>query len=39
VLFGQFLLLKKDKDLFVEWLKEEIGASSQHATGKIIIGF
>jgi len=32
-LFGQFLLLRKDKDLFVEWLKEEVGASQHHATG------
>uniref|UniRef100_A0A914NST9 Barrier-to-autointegration factor n=1 Tax=Meloidogyne incognita TaxID=6306 RepID=A0A914NST9_MELIC len=32
ILFGQFLLLRKDKDLFVEWLKEEVGASQHHAT-------
>jgi hypothetical protein len=31
------LLLKKDKELFVEWLKEEVGASTQHATGLILI--
>ncbi|KAI1725256.1 barrier to autointegration factor domain-containing protein [Ditylenchus destructor] len=30
VLFGQFLLLKKDKDLFLDWLKEEVGVSAQH---------
>lgn len=32
VLFGQFLLLKKDKEMFIEWLKEEINASNNHAT-------
>merc|ERR1711881_291437 len=29
VLLGQFLLLKKDKDLLAEWMKEEIGANSK----------
>ncbi|KAF7635951.1 hypothetical protein Mgra_00004671 [Meloidogyne graminicola] len=33
ILFGQFLLLRKDKDLFIDWLKEEVGASQHHATG------
>ncbi|VDD87667.1 unnamed protein product [Enterobius vermicularis] len=32
VVFGQFLLLKKEKDLFVDWLKEVAGVSSHHAT-------
>ncbi|KAH7730045.1 barrier-to-autointegration factor 1 [Aphelenchoides avenae] len=32
VLLGQFLLLKKDKDLFTEWLKDEVGVTSQHGT-------
>jgi len=27
VLFGQYLLLKKDKDVFVNWLKEIAGMS------------
>ncbi|VDN85119.1 unnamed protein product [Brugia pahangi] len=31
VLFGQFLLLKKEKELFVDWLKEVAGVSSNHA--------
>uniref|UniRef100_A0A914DYX9 Barrier-to-autointegration factor 1 n=1 Tax=Acrobeloides nanus TaxID=290746 RepID=A0A914DYX9_9BILA len=30
VLFGQFLLLKKDEELFIDWLKEEAGVSSNH---------
>ncbi|VDK73479.1 unnamed protein product [Litomosoides sigmodontis] len=31
VLFGQFLLLKKEKELFIDWLKEVAGVSSNHA--------
>uniref|UniRef100_A0AC34FZ31 Barrier-to-autointegration factor n=2 Tax=Panagrolaimus TaxID=55784 RepID=A0AC34FZ31_9BILA len=30
VLLGQFLLLKKDEELFVDWLKEEIGIGANH---------
>mgnify|MGYP001065603019 FL=1 len=32
VLFGQFLLLKKDEELFIEWLKEQAGVTKQHAS-------
>lgn len=31
VLFGQYLLLKKDEDLFIEWLKETAGVTANHA--------
>jgi len=31
VLLGQYLLLKKDKDLFMEWLKLEVGVTKHHA--------
>ncbi|KAI1731752.1 barrier to autointegration factor domain-containing protein [Ditylenchus destructor] len=31
VLLGQYLLLKKDKDLFIEWVKDTVAASTQHA--------
>lgn len=30
VLLGQYLLLKKDKELFIEWLKEEVGVSGHY---------
>uniref|UniRef100_A0A7E4W123 Barrier-to-autointegration factor 1 n=1 Tax=Panagrellus redivivus TaxID=6233 RepID=A0A7E4W123_PANRE len=30
VLLGQFLLLKKDQEIFIDWLKEEVGVSAQH---------
>jgi len=32
MLLGQFLLLKKDPDLFTMWLKEASGANSKHAS-------
>lgn len=32
VLLGQFLLLKKDEDMFKEWLKETCNANSHQAT-------
>jgi len=28
---GQFLLLKMEKDLFIDWLKELVGVNSHHA--------
>ncbi|KFD56089.1 hypothetical protein M514_02867 [Trichuris suis] len=31
VLFGQFLLLRKDEELFVTWLKEFAGMNNRHA--------
>ncbi|KAK0409872.1 hypothetical protein QR680_004809 [Steinernema hermaphroditum] len=31
VLFGQFLLLKKEQELFVDFLKEEAGVTANHA--------
>jgi hypothetical protein len=32
VVLGQFLLLKKDKDMFIDWLSETAGANKHHAT-------
>ncbi len=31
VLLGQFLLLKKDEELFKEWLKETCNANAHHS--------
>jgi len=31
VLFGQYLLLKKDRELFIDWLKDEVGCTGHHA--------
>jgi len=31
VVLGQFLVLKKNRDLFVDWLKDEAGANSKQA--------
>ncbi|CAG0893146.1 unnamed protein product [Cyprideis torosa] len=28
-LLGRFLILRKDKDMFADWLKEEIGINSR----------
>ena len=32
MVLGQFLVLKKDQDLFTIWLKEASGANSKHAS-------
>ncbi|XP_072163392.1 barrier-to-autointegration factor-like [Diadema setosum] len=32
VLLGQFLVLKKDEDMFLDWLKEEGGANKKQAS-------
>ena len=31
-LFSQFLVLKKNKDLFIDWLKDYAGANSKQAS-------
>jgi len=31
VVLGQFLVLKKNEDLFLEWLKDTAGISTNHA--------
>jgi hypothetical protein len=31
VVLGQFLVLKKNKDLFIDWLKDHAGANSKQA--------
>jgi len=31
VVLGQFLVLRKDKELFMEWIKEECGANKKQA--------
>ena len=31
VVLGQFLVLKKNRDLFVDWLKDDAGANSKQA--------
>ncbi|CAN8009103.1 unnamed protein product [Ixodes pacificus] len=32
VVLGKFLMLKKNKDLFVEWMKDECAANSKQAS-------
>ncbi len=32
VVFGQFLILKKNRDLFVDWLKDMASANNKQAT-------
>ena len=32
VVLGQFLVLKKNRDLFVDWLKDYAGANSKQAS-------
>ena len=32
VVLGQFLVLKKSKDLFIDWLKDDIGANNKQAS-------
>jgi len=31
VVLGQFLVLKKNEELFIDWLKEEVGANKKQA--------
>ena len=32
VVLGQYLVLKKSKDLFIDWLKDDAGANTKQAT-------
>ena len=32
MVLGQFLVLKKSKDLFIDWLKDDAGANTKQAT-------
>ena len=32
VVLGQFLIMKKNKDLFMEWMRDQVGANKKQAT-------
>ena len=35
VVLGQFLILKKNKGLFIDWIKDIAGANNKQANGKV----
>ena len=35
VVLGQFLILKKNKGLFIDWIKGTAGANNKQANGKV----
>ena len=39
VVLGQFLILKKNKDLFIDWIKDTAGANNKQANGNVIRTF
>ena len=35
VVLGQFLILKKNKGLFIDWIKDTAGANNKQANGEV----